>query len=263
LNPIPGAQAFAINVRNNIRGIGNPSDKKAIFKDNAKYGSAGQLQNITFFGDVHQYPDNPEKNLTELDVSLLDILAHEVGHRWLTYVKVLRDGKKTDNLLGRDKVHWSFFFDSEGSFLEGNQINYRSSNSFETAKPFQRYSDLDLYLMGLKSASEVKTSFYVDGAGNFSPNFPFRPESSPEENVRFNGNPISVTLNDIIAANGSRKPNSSASQKDFTHLFVLITKADHPATPEEVQYLELVRSSWATFFSNATGGKATMETDLK
>jgi hypothetical protein len=263
LNPIPGAQAFAINVRNSVRGIGNPSDKKAIFKDNDKYGSGGRLQNITFFGDVHQYPSNPDKNLTELDVSLLDIIAHEVAHRWLTYVKVFKDGKRTDNLLGRDKVHWSFFFDSEGSFLEGNQIVPRGSNSFETAKPFQRYSDLDLYLMGLKSASEVRTSFYVDGAGNFSPDFPFRPESSPEENVRFNGSPVAVGINDIVAANGSRKPNSSASQKDFTHLFVLITKADTPATAEQLQYLELVRSTWTSFFSNATGGKATIDTVLK
>jgi hypothetical protein len=263
LNPIPGAQAFAINVRNSVRGIGNPSDKKAIFKDNDKYGSAGRLQNITFFGDLHQYPDIPEKNLTELDVSLIDIIAHEVAHRWLTYVKVLKDGKRTDNLLGRDKVHWSFFFDTEGSFLEGSQILSRSSNSFETAKPFQRYSELDLYLMGLKPASEVKTSFYVDGAGNFSPNFPFRPESSPEEGVRFNGSPIAVGINDIVAANGSRKPNSSGAQKDFTHLFVLITKADQPATPEELQYLELVRATWTNFFSNSTGGQATMDTLLK
>jgi hypothetical protein len=263
LNPIPGAQAFAINVRNSVRGIGNPSDKKAIFKDNEKYGSAGRLQNITFFGDLHQYPDNPEKNLTELDVSLLDIIAHEVAHRWLAYVKVFKDGKRTDNLLGRDKVHWSFFYDSEGSYLEGNQMVPRSSNSFETAKPFQRYSDLDLYLMGFKAASEVKSSIYVDGAGNFSPNFPFRPESSPEENVRFNGSPITVGINDIIASNGSRKPNSSAAQKDFTQLFVLITKADQPATPEELQYLELVRSTWTNFFSNATGGQATMDTLLK
>jgi hypothetical protein len=103
----------------------------------------------------------------------------------------------------------------------------------------------------------------VDGAGNFSPNFPFRPESSPESNIQFNGSPIPVSIQDIIAANGSRKPNSSTSQKDFTHLFVLITKIDQPATPEELQYLELVRSTWADFFHNATGGKATMNTILE
>lgn len=263
LNPVPGAQAFAINVRNNVHGIGNPSDKKPIFKDNNQYGSAGRLQNITFLGDLHQYPDTPEKNLAEGNVSLLDILAHEVGHRWLTYVKLLKDGKPTNTLLGRDNVHWSFFFDSKGSFLEGNQILQKSSNVFETGNPYQRYSDLDLYLMGLNSASEVKETFYVDGAGNFSPNFPFMSESSPEANVQFKGSPIAVGIQDIVAANGSRKPNSAASQKDFTHLFVLITKADQPATAEDLQYLELVRSAWSEFFYNATGGKATMNTVLE
>jgi len=262
LNPVPGAQAFAINVRNNIRGIGNPSDKKPFFKDNEQYGSAGRLQNITFLGNLHQYPDSPYETLPDGDVSLLDILAHEVGHRWLTYVKLFRDGKRTDSLLGRDHVHWSFFFDTEGSFLEGNQILQKSSNQFATGKPYQGYSDLDLYLMGFKSPSDVKDSYYVTGASTFSPDFPFRPESSPEDNVSFNGSAIPVTIQDIVAANGARKPNSAGSQKAFTHLFVLITKTDQPATPEEIQYLEMVRSAWTDFFHTATGQAATVQTTL-
>jgi hypothetical protein len=262
LNPVPGAQAFAINVRNNVHGIGNPSDKKPIFKDNAEYGSAGQLQNITFFGNLHQYPDDPTQTLADGDVSLLGILAHEVAHRWLAYVKIFRDGKPTDSLLGRDHVHWSFFFDSEGSFLEGNSISQKSSNQFSTGKPFQRYSDLDLYLMGFKSPAEVRDSFYVDGASNFSPDFPFRPESSPEDNVTFNGSAIPLHIGDIVAANGPRKPNSSTSQREFTQLFVLITNADQPATEEEIHYLETLRSIWTDFFHTATDGIATVQTTL-
>src|SRR5262249_49863447 len=151
LNPVPGAQAFAVNVRNTVHGIGNPSDGKLpIFRDNAKYGSNGRLQNITFLGNLHQYPQDPNSTFADGDVSLLDILAHEVGHRWLTYVKIFKDGKRTNNLLGRDNVHWSFFFDSDGSYLEGNQLNQKSSNQFSTGNPYQRYSDIDLYLMGLK-----------------------------------------------------------------------------------------------------------------
>jgi hypothetical protein len=263
LNPVPGAQAFAINVRNSVRGIGNPSDNKSsTFHDNLKYGSNGQLQNITFLGNLHQYPGDPSKILADGDVSLLDILAHEVGHRWLTYVKILKDGQRSDNLLGRDRVHWSFFFDSEGSYLEGNQLVEKSSNQFTTASPYQRYSNLDLYLMGFKSESEVKDSFYVEGPSNFSPAFPFQQESSPEPGVSFNGNMNVVRLRDIITANGSRKPNSASSQKNFTHLFVLITKGDQPATPDETAYLDMVRAAWADFFHNATGGVATVDTVL-
>jgi hypothetical protein len=177
-------------------------------------------------------------------------------------VKVFKDGKRTNNLLGRDNSHWSFFFDSDASYVEGNQLIQKSSNQFTTGNPYQRYSDIDLYLMGFKSEADVKDSFYVANGSNFSPNFPFRPESSPEGNVTFNGSAIPVHVQDIVAANGARKPNSGSSQKDFTHLFVMITNSNQPATPEETAYLELVRSEWSDFFHNATGGIATVETAL-
>ncbi|MCI0415168.1 hypothetical protein L0222_20545 [bacterium] len=263
LTPVPGAQAFAINVRNNVRGIGNPSDKKPIFKDNEIFGSRKQLQNITFFGNVHQYPSDPSKKLPEGDVSLLDILAHEIGHRWLSYVKLLKNNEESDVLLGRDKTHWSFFFDSDGSFLEGNQIHLRKTNSFETGNPFQRYSDLDLYLMGLNSPEEVRETYYVEGPSSFSPDFPFSAESSPEQNVKFKGTAVPLKIQDIIAANGLRRPNSNGSQKDFRHLFVIVVRAGQLPTPEELAFMELVRASWSDFFFNATAGKASMDTVLE
>jgi hypothetical protein len=263
LTPIPGTQAFALNVRNNVHGIGNPSaDRDPIFNDTEIYGSSGKLQNITFLGNLHQYPFDPTAKLPEGDVSLLDILAHEVGHRWLSYIKTSKDGNKSDVLLGRDKSHWSFFLDSQGSFLEGNRILTRGGNSFETGNPYQRYSDLDLYLMGLKPAKEVRDSFYVEGPSNFQPDFPFSPESGPEANVRFKGTPVPVNIDDLIAINGQRKPGAGGAQKTFNHLFVLISKSDQPATPAEIGYLEAVRSLWSEYFHNATGGAATMDTVL-
>ncbi len=262
LTPVPGAQAFAINVRNNVLGIGNPSDRKPIFKDTEKYGSSGQLQNITFLGNIHQYPDDPGKNIPEEDVSLLEILAHELGHRWLSYIKTSRDGELNDTLLGRDKSHWSFFLDSDGSFLEGNQIQLRSSNSFETGTPFQQYSDLDLYLMGFKSPEEVSDTFYVEGANNFSPDFPFSTESSPESDIRFKGTPVRISIADIIDANGPRKPESNESQREFKHLFLLIAKSTQQPTAEEIAYMEMVRASWTDYFYNATSGAATIDTVL-
>jgi hypothetical protein len=263
LSPIPGVQAFALNVQNNVRGIGNPSDKKNIFNETEKYGSSGKLQNITFFGNLHQYPDDPSRKFSDGEVSLLDILAHEVGHRWLSYIKLSKDGAKSDVLLGRDKSHWSFFLDTDGSFLEGNQIIPRSSNSFQTGSPFQRYSDLDLYLMGLKSPAEVRDTVYVAGASNFSPDFPFSPDSGPESDVKFNGTAVPVTIDEIIAVNGQRRPGTGGAQKDFKHLFVLISKTDLPPSDEEIAFLETIRAHWSDYFYNATDGAGTMDTVLE
>jgi hypothetical protein len=263
LTPIPGVQAFAINVQNDVKGIGDPSGKgKPIFSDNKKYGSAKRLQNITFLGNLREYPSDPNRDLQDTYTSVLEILAHEVGHRWLSYIKISRDGASSGILLGRLKSHWSFFLDSDGSFLEGNQLQ-QSGSSFSTSSPFTKYSDLDLYLMGLLSADEVHDSYVVDHPSQFSPNYSFAAESSPEPGVKFKGSAVPVRISDVIAENGTRSPDAASSPKKFQHLFVLIVKKENPATAEDLGYLEMIRAQWERYFSVATGGRAEISTGVK
>ena len=43
---------------------------------------------------------------------------------------LFRDGATTSTeLLGRDQVHWSFFVDTDGSYLEGNEASARAQAS--------------------------------------------------------------------------------------------------------------------------------------
>ena len=70
---------------------------------------------------IGKYPDDLNQRFLGED-STLSVLAHEVGHRWLANAR-FRDGATiSTELLGRDEVHWSFFADTDGSFLEGNDI---------------------------------------------------------------------------------------------------------------------------------------------
>ena len=262
LTPVPGVQAFAINVQNDVKGIGNPSARGAsIFRDQKRYGSNEKLQNITFLGNIHDYPSNPNQTIPDTYTSLLQVLAHEVGHRWLAYAEVERDGRAQDLLLGRDKSHWSFFFDSDASFVEGNQIN-ANGTSYVTSMPFQGYSRLDLYLMGFLKNEDVRDTFIVEGARRFSPDFPFAPESSPEPDVSFQGSAHPVKIDDIISANGKREPDSSASQKSFRHLFVLIVKKENPSTSEELSAIDQLRGEWESFFNKATLGLGKIDTQI-
>jgi hypothetical protein len=262
LTPVPEARAFSINVQNDVKGIGNPSSRgSSIFRDQKKYGSNEKLQNITFLGNIHEYPSNPNQTIPDTYTSLLQVLAHEVGHRWLAYAKVQRDGHAQDYLLGRDQSHWSFFLDSDASFLEGNQITSRGT-TFATSMPFQGYSRLDLYLMGFLKPEDVRDTFIVEGARRFSPDFPFAPESSPEPDVSFQGSAHPVKIDDIIAANGKREPDSSTSQKSFRHLFVLIVKKENPSTPEELSAVDQLRGEWESFFNRATLGLGKIDTQI-
>ncbi|HSP06169.1 MAG TPA: hypothetical protein VLR94_03285, partial [Acidobacteriota bacterium] len=178
-------------------------------------------------------------------------------------IKISQDGASSDLLLGRDLSHWSFFFDSDGSFLEGNQILQKSQTSFLTSKPFTGYSSLDLYLMGLLSASDVKPTYVVLGPSNFSPTFEFSAESAPEPDVSFRGSARAVTVDDVIAANGARSPDVTTSQKTFSHIFILIVKKDSPATAGDIAAVEQLRSAWESYFSAVTGGKGKMQTNVQ
>ena len=58
-------------------------------------------------------------------------------------------------LLGRDEAHWSFFFASDASVMEGNDIEDLGGGVFRTVGAVSRYSALDQYAMGLRAESSV------------------------------------------------------------------------------------------------------------
>jgi hypothetical protein len=58
----------------------------------------------------------------------------------------------------------SFFFNADASLMEGHLIQDNGNGTFTISDATKRYSKLDQYLMGLRSASEVGPLFYVQPA---------------------------------------------------------------------------------------------------
>ena len=52
--------------------------------------------------------------------------------------------------------------DSDGSVMEGNEIEDQGGGTFRTASSTEKYSRLDLYAMGLATDAEVPRWFYID-----------------------------------------------------------------------------------------------------
>jgi len=51
------------------------------------------------------------------------VIGQEAGHRWLAFLEFSDVNRQpSDALLGRDLAHWSFFFNSDASVMEGNRI---------------------------------------------------------------------------------------------------------------------------------------------
>ena len=151
-------------------------------------------------------------------------MGQEAGHRWLAFLE-FRDhtGQRSDALLGRDLAHWSFFFDSDASVMEGNDIQDLGGGSFRTVGAVQRYSLLDQYAMGLVPDTAVPPFFYVESPMNMSAvrTRDPRPRSASPSTA-----PAATSSSrTCIAIEGPRFPRAADSPKVHRQAFVYVPTA--------------------------------------
>jgi hypothetical protein len=258
---LDGAFAFEITVQNNVEGIGDE-----LFDDSLLWGSAGRLESFLFMGDINRYPQFPEQRVNRAGgrPTILGLLAHEFGHRWLARVRFDNDGLSSEELLGRQKAHWSFFLDSDASFLEGNDVVEESEGRFKTVEAVARYSSLDLYLMGLAPIAEVAPFFVVEnGAGLTGIGVQITNETSPQANVTFTGDKRTVSLDDILRVEGARRPTYRNSPKEFRQAWVLLYRSGQTPPSELIARIETIRNAWEPFLQQMTLGRGTIRTNLQ
>ncbi len=249
LNPQPGSLAFAVGVRNEVRGIGLP-----INDDSAAWGSAGALASVVYMDAVVAYRE----------VDGFEILGHETGHRWLAQLRFRSAGSEPNaSLLGRGDTHWSFFFDSDASVLEGNRIEDQGGGRFATTDIVRGFSALDQYAMGLRAADDVPPFFYVALADDFRPQRTYKASSGPEVGVSFSGVRRDVTIADVIAAMGPRVPDAGHAPHLLRQAYLLVADAEAPATPDRLATLQGIRSRFPAWYAAATDGLGAVETSLR
>ena len=245
--------AFALGIVNSTSGIGLPN-----FDFASALGSEGRLSTLVMMGDLDKYPDDPMQVIPTVPPNnTLSVLGQETGHRWLVHFRYpfLTDPVSTI-LLGRDRAHWSFFFNSEASVMEGNEIRDNGDGTFTTTDVVRRYGSFDQYAMGLLAADEVLPSFVVPDPDR--PAFNHRPEAG----VTFGGTRLDVTIDELIEANGPRLPTAAVDQRDFSVAFVLVNARGSTATAEQIAKLEAIRLQWDEFWTEATGGRSQLSTRL-
>jgi len=252
-----GTFAYESTVNNSIRGIGADSMDLA-----AQYGSAGSLSSVLLMDTLTKYPSDPTARVNGENTSL-SLIAHETGHRWGATLR-FRDGEGTsDAWLGRQLAHWSFFTDSDGSVLEGNEIE-DLGGSFRTGAASLRYSPFDLYAMGLVRESEVAPAFHVESPVITEPtSAAFSRESAPRSGVTMTGTARVVTIAQVVAAMGARSPAAGSGPFSHRQAWIYVTSAGHAADAAALSKLEAFRSAFEGFFASATGGRMTVETRLE
>lgn len=246
------AFAFQINVRNTIQGLGLPTFDQTPFLETTR-----RLESFVQMGSLDQYPNDPDQPFFRDDETTMSVVGHEVGHRWMARTRFSENGTTRSDLLGRQQAHWSFFLDSDGSVMEGNDLIDNGDGSFRTAAPVAwHYSALDQYLMGLIPPQAVPPTFVVRGASTGI----FDATSAPRSGTRFTGNRLDVRIEDILAVEGPRLPRAEDSRKVFRTAFLLVSRG--PARPASVAKVDRIRRRFERWFSEATDGNGQVRTQL-
>lgn len=256
----PGRPSFPgtgvdVIYQNNIKGIG-----RSLYNYSKVLGTKGKLKAVASFFDFESFPSDPLKFFPgyspDTGRTPLWLVSHEIGHMWLASVRIMENGVRTTNLLS-DCCHWSFTFDSDASFMHGNDIRDNSNGTFTTTDVDRRFSLLDQYLMGLIPASEVPPMFYVANAAGVSTS------DYAKKNVTFSGTRVNVDINQVIAAEGPRIPASNATQHAFNVGFALIVDEGRKPSATELSKLERIRTEWPAYFQEAASNRISVSTTLK
>jgi uncharacterized protein (TIGR03437 family) len=258
---LSGAQAAYLPIRNEVRGIG-----LNIF-DNDPNGtlSARRLQGIINLSNINAlYPDSPVQRFLGA-YNILGVLAQQTGQRWLAGARYTGSDAKV--LLGRDENNWSTFFNTESglsspaarrsSVMEGHFWEDLGGGRFISSSLADGYSQLDQYLMGVRPANQVANSFVLTNLSNTG-------GADRASGVRLGivatGTRQTVTINDIIAANGARSPDFNAARKNFRGAFVLVTRSQPSA--ELLNKITRMRLAFESYFAQSTDYQASLDTSL-
>jgi hypothetical protein len=250
---IRDAFAYELTVANEVRGIGVD-----IYDLSRSLGSAGRVRSLVVMDWIGKYPEDPTTRFLG-ENNTLSVLGQEVGHRWGAYLEFRNHtGQRSDALLGRDLAHWSFFFDSDGSVLEGNDIEDLGGGQFRTTDAVKRFSRLDQYAMGLVPPSAVPSFFYVE-----NPTSPRDRADGPSVGVSFTGTRRDVLIDDVIAIHGPRIPSAADSARVHRQAFIFVVTAGRATDAAQVAKLDRIRQQWETFFLQATEDRMTANTRLR
>lgn len=246
-----GVFSYEFTVANEVSGIGLD-----LYDSSRDFGSNGKLRSIVNMDALSKFPDDPRQRFLG-ENNTLSILGQECGHRWLAYLEFRDGASSSQELLGRDQAHWSFFFDSDASHMEGNDIQEIGGGLFRTVGAVSRYSALDQYTMGLRAASEVPPMLLVTRVTTDQ-----TAEDAPRIGVDIRGVRKDVRIEDIVAAMGARRPDASTAQKAFRQGFLFVVTQPRE-TVDDITKLERFRSAWETFFSDSTDRRGSVDARIR
>jgi len=124
----------------------------------------------------------------------------------------------------------------------------------------KKFSDLSLYIMGLLPPGQVSPIYehrYDLQPGNDHYNMwgPACGDTHQFIETR------TITIQDIINANGARNPSYEQSKKDFRTAFIIVTAKGEAVPTGFIDYVRKYRDALPGAWSQTTSGKSSMVVD--
>ena len=239
------------------------------FLSPADYCSGGHLQDTftqpVYIGSNQGQERAPDGSWWGYDYAMSQV-GHELAHRWIAFASATVDGRTFP--LG--PTHWAlglhapvaFPYKQEyeastegGAYWRDNGDGTYTLLADNFYSPAQGFSHLDLYFLGFLPPSEVPDMMFLENLE--------RLDDDADGNRVYGGDPLTVTIEDVIAANGPRLPAFEDSQREFkTGMVAIVLNGAEPSRPL-LENLQGIRDEWVHYWSKTTGGVASMRTDIE
>jgi hypothetical protein len=245
----------------NVTGIGSDT------RDPGAFCSQGQLQSMfnqpVSTSAVQIQERSPDGHMTNYSYAMSQI-GHELGHRWAARAFALVNGERIN--LG--PTHWTTGLNLPSAFPYSKPVEadamggsvWMDVGNGRWAQvdrdfywPTKGFSWFALYLMGLARPDEVPAEDFF-----LLRNLERTGENTSEGYPIFTGEKLQLSMDQVIAAMGPRRPAFEQAQKDFRTAIVIMTLPGKQPTPELVTHANAISERWVEYWTRVTGGRATM-----
>lgn len=213
----------------------------------------------TYIGQLARRPDG---RIRPYNYGISQI-AHELGHRWSAFASARINGE----VIPLGPTHWARGLHApaafpyqrpiEASAMGGGVWQDNFDGTFTQLDddyyvPATGWSHLELYLMGLADASEVPDFFLLRNLRPAGEDAHGRPVFRAER--------TKITVADVIAHEGPRRPDVEKAQRTFNTGIVVIVQHGRTPSPELIERANGIREEWMNYFAITTGGRASTTT---
>lgn len=207
--------------------------------------------------------------MTENDLEWFRYMGQEFGHSWLTFFHFVdpTTGLDSDELLGRQLAHYAAWVHADGSVMDGVSWQDNGDGTFTVTGIMDKFSKLDLYAMGIIPAEEVPPFFIIRNAHVLPGGEPLLREFGLAQlgvGTTVQGHRVDLAIDDLIAANGERRPSWDDAPEEFRQAFVLVTRPGETVADvmDRIEKLETGRLAWETRFARETQNRGFVCTNL-